>query len=445
MSGRSGDRDSNNDAKFDIFIANSIYPDAASVFAWRPEPIEEVKDECLVVLDTNVLLVPYTINPKNLDQIGDTYRSLVDQGRLIVPGQVAREFARLRANKLAELQQQLADKKSRASRLQTGKYPLLESASEYQQALRVEEEVNRLLTEYKETLDQVMGRIQRWTWSDPVSLLYGDLFNGDVVTDPELDREEVRKDLVWRQTHKVPPGYKDASKEDKGVGDLLIWRTILKAGEDRGKSVVFVTGEEKSDWWHRSGSGALYPRYELVEEFRRHSSGHSFHVLSFSNFLDLYGVSRAVVDEVRQEESALLDEIYYSGNAVGLPDGNILVVRHSGRYGAVKALQQTGTDRGASIRYQWWYQPNGSGSFSDTSVQSGYGETREDYPGPSPQLEVGPIELEWSVSGEGYGYVYFGPPGRHSQEYELALTYEADITRIRGTQLNFFRRQVVNG
>src|SRR5205085_6004956 len=51
-----------------------------------------------------------------------------------------------------------------------------------------------------------------------------------------------------------------------------------------------------------SNKQALYPRYELIDEFRRSSGGQSFHIIKFSTFLDLYGASKKVVEEVRKEE-----------------------------------------------------------------------------------------------------------------------------------------------
>ena len=59
-----------------------------------------------------------------------------------------------------------------------------------------------------------------------------------------------------------------------------------------------------------------------------------------------------------------------------------------------------------------------------------------------PTLQIGPIHLEWSTAHDGMGYVYFGPHGHHSDEYEVAVTNEVDITRIDGSRLNFFRRSL---
>jgi hypothetical protein len=65
--------------------------------------------------------------------------------------------------------------------------------------------------------------------------------------------------------------------------------------------VLFVSGDEKPDWWHQSERQALYPRYELLDEFHR-TSKRWFHIARFSTFLEAFGASDKAVAEVRQEE-----------------------------------------------------------------------------------------------------------------------------------------------
>ncbi len=50
----------------------------------------------------------------------------------------------------------------------------------------------------------------------------------------------------------------------------------------------------------------MYPRYELVDEFRRKSGGQSFHMVKFSRFLELYGATNEVVEEIKKEENSLI-------------------------------------------------------------------------------------------------------------------------------------------
>jgi hypothetical protein len=295
----------------DLFIANSIYPEGEAVFAFHPKPLKEIKDDCYIVFDTNALLVPYTTSKESLEQIRKTCKPLVKSKRVIIPGQVAREFAKHRANKITELHQQLSAKRDSISALKKGPYPLLESLESYKKSLQLEDKINKLLNEYRDVIGKVLDHIQGWTWNDPVSQLYRELFSKDAVVDIDFDREEVRGDLANRKLHSIPPGYKDV-----GVGDLLIWRTILSIGSEHKKSVIFISGDEKADWYHQSNKQALYPRYELVDEFRRHSEGQSFHIVRFSAFLNLYGASDEIVEEVRKEElqiSSLAKESGFRG------------------------------------------------------------------------------------------------------------------------------------
>ena len=289
--------------EYDIFIGGSIYPDPHYIFTYQPQKLEEIKDQCFIVLDTNALVAPYSVGEADvLDQCRKIYQRLIQQKRLFIPGQVAREFAKHRPGKLAEVYQQLSRKKETTPQIQSGKYPLLSSLESYQKMIELERQINTLIQEYQQTIGAVLKCVQNWYWDDPVSLLYRDFFTTDVVIEAALSHEMLEEDLKRRQIHAIPPGFKDVGKEDKGVGDLIIWHTILEIAEKRQESVIFVSSDEKADWFHRSEKIALYPRYELIDEYRRKSGGRSLHILKFSHFLKVFGASEKVVREVQQDE-----------------------------------------------------------------------------------------------------------------------------------------------
>jgi hypothetical protein len=288
----------------DASTAAIFFPDAKTIFSVRLKPLNEIKASCLVVLDTNVLLVPYTINPKGLSEIANTYRKLVTDERLVIPAQVAREFAKNRPNKLTELYQQLTSRRSKVTPFQKGQYPLLEGLPAYTEVVELEKALDEKISNYKTALSKVLDHVRAWNWDDPVSILYGELFSPNTVIEAEISTVDLDSDLKRRQQHKIPPGYKDASKDDSGVGDILIWHTILELGRRIKKDVIFVSADGKPDWFHQS-DGALYPRFELVDEYRRNADGASFHILKLSDFLDLFDVGEQVIQEVRQEEARL--------------------------------------------------------------------------------------------------------------------------------------------
>src|SRR5437870_4827259 len=91
------------DEELDLLYRERIYPDAAPLFAFELRPIEGIKEECFVVLDTNQLLLPYTVSNSTLSEIGKVYQTLIKQNRLVVPAQAAKEFVDHRFSKIADV------------------------------------------------------------------------------------------------------------------------------------------------------------------------------------------------------------------------------------------------------------------------------------------------------------------------------------------------------
>lgn len=286
---------------------SSIFPNASELISADFTNVTEVLNDCVVILDTNALLVPYNIGPQSLEQIHANYSRLAQSGRLVVPGQVVREFVSNRPLKLAEIYKTLNQKRSFAGP-KSGTPPLLRATSSFANVLQIESELRELIDKYKGAVANLVKEVEAWTWNDPVSLMYRDVISSSVVVDPEFDEHKLKE--RWHQCveHKLPPGYKDASKEMNSDGDLRIWMTILEIAETRKKHAVFVSGDSKADWWHRSDSSPLYPRFELVDEYRRKSDGYSFHIVQFSRFLELFGATTETVSEVAVSERTIAFE-----------------------------------------------------------------------------------------------------------------------------------------
>jgi hypothetical protein len=305
---------------YDPLVRQRLFPDPSQMFAFAPVSLEAAIKDGVVTVDTNVLLVPYTTGKASLEQIRRTYKSLSDKHRLRVPGQVAREFAENRAEKLKALYQQLCRKRNLG--LVRSEYPLLENLTPYSKLVEHESDIEKALEKYRDCIGELLDVVAHWQWDDPVSKIYRELFSDGVVVDVEEDRGVILEDLAYRQVHKIPPGYKDANKDDEGIGDLLIWKTILKIGEAEKCHLIFVSGDEKSDWRYKSEGQALYPRFELVDEYRRKSGGKSFLMIGFADLLKQFGASPEVVAEVQQEESTpsfaqLLNETLEDEHTIG--------------------------------------------------------------------------------------------------------------------------------
>jgi len=289
------------------FSKRNIYPSPADAFRFSLEPIESIKDDALIVLDANVLLLPFTTNVKNVEAIKTVYGQLVQSDKIFLPAQAVREYLDNRAKKLTDINEAL-QKKSNQSFNYVGAHPLLESLDEFKAVLELESELKKAIKDYQGKIRETLTAVQKWGWDDPVSKMYHEVLADRVLNDEEINVEEIAEDLKNRNTLKIPPGYKDQNKDQNQAGDLLIWHEILNIAKEKEQHVIFVSGDEKADWWHQSGKNPLYPRFELVDEFREKTTGKSFHIVSLSKLLELFETDEDVVASIKTSEELAKSE-----------------------------------------------------------------------------------------------------------------------------------------
>jgi hypothetical protein len=119
----------------------------------------------------------------------------------------------------------------------------------------------------------------------------------------EKQQSEFLEDLAYRYANKIPPGFMDEDNPTGGIGDLLIWKTILGQGKEQKKDFIFVTAEEKKDWLVRK-HGTFQPRIELIEEYRAVTNGGTIHLVPLSTLLKLFEAEEKVVTSVQNVEEA---------------------------------------------------------------------------------------------------------------------------------------------
>lgn len=293
----------------DPFLLETLFPDAHDLF--KPSGKASAIDKNTIVLpDTNALLLPYEINSGNLQHLATAFEKLATEKRLFVPERVVREFARWRERKLADMVQALHQKKQPPKKRDMP--PILEGIGIYTEANTRYETLENAYNEYVKTLDGLVSQIEAWRGNDPVTITYEKLFNVKTIVKLPDDEESRKKFLIekeWRYTNRVAPGYADNAKPDGGIGDFLIWKSILKVAAEQKKDLVFITGEQKGDWLVRSGNAGLYPKPELIDEYRRASGGKTFRMLSLHGLLAELQLPEAVIESVKTAEEEANTEI----------------------------------------------------------------------------------------------------------------------------------------
>jgi len=285
----------------EAFSLENTFPDADNLFSNKFNTLEEAFEKALFVLDTNVLLFPFNLGAETLEEIKKIYTSLKCQQKLFIPKRVAREYAKNRTAKLSEIHSNIFRLKS-VEKYKNFKYPIIAELKEKIEFDKTFDDLHNIETIFKEKAEKLARRIREWRFKDPVSTLYGDIFDSSVLIDTSKKKEDILKELNRRKKHKIPPGYKDSGKDDFGIGDLIIWLSILEKGENEKKDIIFVSQDLKPDWWQQSSGSAFLPRFELIEEYKRISKGNNIHIINFSKLLELFKAKDKAIEELRIEE-----------------------------------------------------------------------------------------------------------------------------------------------
>ncbi len=283
-----------------MFLLEKLFPDARDVF--RSSSLPDPNTDCLVALDTNALLLPYSVGKDDLKSLGDVYSKIAGESRLFLPERVAREFIKHRDRKLAEMVQAIGDVKSRINIGQARISPLLEGLDAHDSLAKASEDLAAARKAYVAALEGLSSQIRSWRGNDPVTSLYASLFGTDQLIGPVGSQAALEAELAYRFRNKVPPGYKDGGKPDGGIGDFAIWKALLNLGQTKKKDLIFVTGEEKADWFIRMGGESVYPRPELVDEYRRASGGCTIRLSSLHDLLREMAAPDDLVAEVKAAE-----------------------------------------------------------------------------------------------------------------------------------------------
>lgn len=258
-----------------------IYTDVNRILNEEYKMVLELLDDCLFVFDTNVLLLPYTDRGKVVSETKAIFEKLCCEDKAYFPAQVIKEFAKNRFDKLKEIIKEIGDYKSQISIKEIpDKRRVLCELVQYNEIKEEYEKLKNEMDNYKRKVEDLENILRDNFFEDPITQIYKDFIKPNMIRDIAKNIKELKEESKSRYQYKIPPGYKDGSKDDKGIGDYVIWQEILELGKEKNKNVVFVTGEEKTDWCIRASGNVFYPRFELCYEFKK-ITGFDFGIIQF--------------------------------------------------------------------------------------------------------------------------------------------------------------------
>ncbi|MGI8381641.1 PIN-like domain-containing protein [Priestia megaterium] len=249
-------------------------------YFFQPKPIDDILGNAVVFIDTNVLLSAYQWREVTVKEVISALKILNNEGRLKIPLQVIKEFAR---NRPKEIVMRLNELEEAISRLQspgalTQKVPMLEGVEKFEEVKELQHNYEEGLNSYRKGLMELRDDLKSLFYEDHILSQLQEIFK-TAVFNPEGIKSEADLIKVAEKRFKdqIPPGYKDSPKEDNSAGDYIIWANILQLKQD----VIFVSNEKKADWVYTDKhKKTVSVRRELTEEFFEESGGHTFGYLS---------------------------------------------------------------------------------------------------------------------------------------------------------------------
>lgn len=274
----------------------------------QPESYAEVWKQALFVFDTNVLLNLYRYQSATRDQLLKVLDHLSRQ--VWVPHHVALEFYRNRLIVIADQSKRFSDVRKVVTSYTGNLITDLEKLQLHQRHSLINPDhlvagVGKLTESFLKELERLEESQQKLTGPDPLLQKIEEIFDGKVGSPPQDQTtvNEIYKEADRMFALQIPPGYLDAVKEKDEIdsyasggivykrkfGDVLVWKQILKhLKESKIKSMVFVTDDNKEDWWQKvnsNGPKTIGPRPELVDEARREGGIETFLMYNPESFL----------------------------------------------------------------------------------------------------------------------------------------------------------------
>ena len=264
---------------------------------------QQLWEEAVFVFDTNVLLNLYRYSAKTRNSLLAAFESFKE--RVWIPYQVAYEYMRKRCEVIYETVQRY-DQFKKEIDIFTGK------AIDTLRLTSVDEEVSELTRYLIKWLDSNKDRnlLVLSAEKDEILDKILTIFDGRVGNNIDAaELERIKEEGKGRYEKLIPPGYKDDKKkkgqedDNNAYGDLIIWKQIIKYAKENGTGVVYVTHDQKEDWWNIVKGKTIGPRVELRKEFMK-ETGQEFHMYSMNSFISTYNkmnevpIDKSAVDEV---------------------------------------------------------------------------------------------------------------------------------------------------
>lgn len=250
---------------------------------------KELWNTCVFVFDTNVLLNLYRYKAETKDAFFKVLEVIGENKWL--PYQVGYEYHKNRLEVIHEI-------KNKSNELKKDTEKNIENIKNNFEKITKQSSLSKRDEDF---LNSSISELEKLTikYNKKAEDKYNNLKNNDIIQEKLIELFELKIgdnyseeqiESLYKEAHirfekKIPPGFEDMGKDgnDK-YSDFIIWRQILDYAKTNNKNLVFVTADEKKDWWSFC-KGEKHCCPKLKKEFYKFA-GTEFHMYTPEKFID---------------------------------------------------------------------------------------------------------------------------------------------------------------
>lgn len=311
--------------KDQIFSLEKKFPDLENIFNRKKKILVNDKDT-IIFIDTNVLLLPFTpqFGMKSLLEIEKIYNELKNKNKIFITDRIAREFIKNKDVKLAELLKTFSEKENEKFKKIDVIQNIFMEEDSFDNLNILIKQLNEKIEECKKEYNKMNKKLKLWEEEDPITKMYSKIFNKKNIVILDIDNNEIVKEWELRKKIKSPPGYRDSNKDDSGIGDFLIWKTMIQLSKEKKKNVIFISEDKKNDWYTISNKAPFSIKPELVNEFYFETK-QSINLMSLSQFISNFEVNKETIETIENiENDKLLEQPLDDNKNMGYSFSSIL-------------------------------------------------------------------------------------------------------------------------
>lgn len=272
--------------------------------------LKNIWEECIFAFDANILLNLYRYSDTTRSEFLKILKRL--NGRIWLPNRAAEEYLN---NRLSVIDQQEKSYDTTISSIDKLRKSLSNARQHPFVCDETLDKAKKLFDDLCNELTENQKTHTKRIHDDSIKISISELFEEQVGSPYDKQKlEDIIKDGEARYKQKIPPGFKDASKQkDSDIflekcqkyGDLIVWYQVIEKSKETNKDVILVTDDKKEDWWQRFNGKTIGPHPDLVKEFQEKTSK-KFYMYQADRFLELArtnlneDISNEIVEEIRE-------------------------------------------------------------------------------------------------------------------------------------------------